>query len=520
VASIVPSDEVVLSNGSNAPALEVKGVFKTYLGVKALQNVSLSFVAGQAHAIAGQNGAGKSTLIRIISGAEEPDSGDIYVQGETVSFDTPHAAQKAGIVTIYQELSLVSGLSVAENIFMGALPIKGATIDRRRMRREAEETLGWLGFSMDVEVPVGSLAIAQQQAVELAKALHRKAKVILLDEPTATLPAPDVKRLLAVLKTLRERGVAIIYVSHRMEEIYELCQRVSVLRDGSLVGTYGLPETKAPEIIRAMIGRALRTSLLGQSLDETHHRPRLGTGKATEPVLSVRGLKDRSILQDISFDLRRGEVLGVAGLVGSGQTELAKCLFGARERIAGKISIDGRMLRLFNPREAIRYGIGLLPQDRKEQGFVHRMSVTQNITLASLPAFSRYTFLLKKNERHIAQEMIGRLMMRSVVPEKEVGALSGGTQQKVVFAKWLASTARILIVDEPTRGIDVGAKEEIYELLSQFVRQGGSVLMCTSELPEVMMADRVLVLARGKLVGELAHEEIDLHGEAVLNLFH
>ncbi len=465
-----------MSSGSAEPTLEVSGVSKTYLGVKALQGVSLSFVSGEAHAIAGQNGAGKSTLIRILSGAEEPDTGSISVLGSPVSFDTPHDAQKAGIVTIYQELSLVSGLSVAENIFMGDLPLKGLTIDRRRMRREAQEALDWLGFAMDVEVPVGSLAIAQQQAVELAKALHRKAKVILLDEPTATLPAPDVKRLLSVLKTLRERGVAIIYVSHRMEELYELCERVSVLRDGALVGTYSLPDTKPSEIIRAMIGRALRTSLLGQSLDDSHQRPRLGTGDASEPLLSVRGLQDRSILRDISFDLRRGEVLGVAGLVGSGQPELARCLFGARERVAGEISIGGRALRLPNPREAIRNGIGLLPQDRKEQGFVHCMSVTQNITLASLPAFSRYTLLFKKNERRIAQEMISRLMMRSVVPEKEVGALSGGTQQKVVFAKWLASTARILIVDEPTRGIDVGAKEEIYELLSQFVRQGGSSL--------------------------------------------
>ena len=514
-----PSDPVPSSGGSLEPTLEVTGLTKTYFGVKALQGVSLTFTAGEAHAIAGQNGAGKSTLIRILSGAEEPNAGNISVLGSPVSFDTPHAAQKAGIVTIYQELSLVSGLSVAENIFMGDLPLKGPSIDRRRMRLEARHTLDWLGFTMDVEAPVGSLAIAQQQAVELAKALHRKAKVILLDEPTATLPAPDVKRLLTVLKTLRERGVAIIYVSHRMDELYELCDRVSVLRDGSLVGTFDLPGTKPSEIIRAMIGRALRTSLLGQSLDENHQRPRLGTGTASDTLLSVRGLQDRSILRDISFDLRRGEVIGVAGLVGSGQTELAKCLFGARERVAGQISIGGRLLKLANPRDAIHHGIGLLPQDRKEQGFVHHMSVTHNITLASLPAFSRYTLLYKKNERRLAQEMINKLTMRSVVPEKEVGALSGGTQQKVVFAKWLASTARILIVDEPTRGIDVGAKEEIYELITQFVRQGGSVLMCTSELPEVMMADRVLVLARGRLVGELKHEEIDLHGDAVLNLF-
>jgi ribose transport system ATP-binding protein len=518
--SNLPSSVAGTSNGSLEPTLAVSGLTKAYVGIRALGDVSLTFVAGEAHAIAGQNGAGKSTFIRLLSGAEQPDAGSIKVLGSPVSFDTPHAAQKAGIVTIYQELSLVSGLSVAENVFMGDLPVKGMAVDRRTMRREARRTLEWLGFAIDVDAPVGSLAIAQQQAVELAKALHRKAKVILLDEPTATLPAPDVKRLISVLKTLREQGVAIIYVSHRMEELYELCDRVSVLRDGALVGTYVLPGTESSEIIRAMIGRALKASLLGQSLDESRERPRLGTGTASDTLLSVKGLQDQSMLRDINFDLRRGEVLGVAGLVGSGQTELATCLFGARERVAGEISLGGRTLKLDSPRDAIRNGIGLLPQDRKQQGFVHHMSVTHNITLASLPAFSRYTVLDKKNERQLTQNMIRKLTMRSVVPEKAVGTLSGGTQQKVVFAKWLASTARVLLVDEPTRGIDVGAKEEIYELIAQFVRQGGSVLMCTSELSEVMMSDRVLVMARGRLVGELKHEEIDLHGDAILNLFY
>jgi ABC-type sugar transport system ATPase subunit len=292
-----------------------------------------------------------------------------------------------------------------------------------------------------------------------------------------------------------------------------------VLRDGALVGTYVLPGTEPSVLMRAMIGRALTTSILGRSLEESSDRPRLGTGTASETLLSVKGLNDQSILRDISFELRRGEVLGVAGLVGSGQTELAACLFGAKERASGQISINGRALRLDSPRDAIRNGIGLLPQDRKHQGFVHHMSITHNMTLASLGGFSRYTVLEKKRERGLAEGMIRKLTMRSVVPEKAVGTLSGGTQQKVILAKWLVSTAKILLFDEPTRGIDVGAKEEIYELITRFVRDGGSVLMFTSELPEVMMCDRVLVIARGRLVGDLRHEEIDPHGDAILNLF-
>src|ERR1700730_995300 len=508
------------SQGSHAPTLAVQGLSKSYVGVKALTNMTLTFAAGEAHAIAGQNGAGKSTFIRMLSGAKQPDSVTIHVLGSPIQIDSPHAAQKAGIVTIYQELSLVSRLSVAENVFMGDLPTNGpAIIDRGHMRREARKTLEWLGFGIDVDAPVGSLGVAQQQAVELAKALHRSAKVILLDEPTATLPAPDVKRLISVLKTLCERGVAIIYISHRFEELYEFCHRVSVLRDGALVGTYVLPGTEPSVLMRAMIGRALTTSILGRSLEESGDRPRLGTGTASETLLSVKGLNDQSILRDISFELRRGEVLGVAGLVGSGQTELAECLFGAKERASGQISINGRALRLDSPRDAIRNGLGLLPQDRKHQGFVHHMSITHNMTLASLGGFSRYTVLEKKRERGLAEGMIRKLTMRSVVPEKAVGTLSGGTQQKVILAKWLVSTAKILLFDEPTRGIDVGAKEEIYELITRFVRDGGSVVMFTSELPEVMMCDRVLVIARGRLVGDLRHEEIDPHGDAILNLF-
>lgn len=516
----LPSDAPQGGESSRQPTLAVSGLSKSYVGVRALTNMSLSFARGEAHAIAGQNGAGKSTFIRMLSGAEQPDSGTIHVRGSPIVIDSPHAAQKAGIVTIYQELSLVPRLSVAENVFMGDLPTNGtAVIDRRYMRRRAREILEWLGFGIDVDAPVGSLGVAQQQAVELAKALHRSAKVILLDEPTATLPAPDVKRLISVLKTLCEQGVTILYISHRFEELYEFCHRVTILRDGALVGTYDLPGTEPSVLMRAMIGRALTRSILGRSLEESSDRPRLGTGTASEPLLSVRGLNDQKLLRDISFDLRRGEVLGVAGLVGSGQTELAMCLFGATERTSGQISIKGRNLKLVSPRDAIRNGIGLLPQDRKQQGFVHHMSITHNMTLASLRGFSRYTVLDKNRERGLAEDMIRKLTMRSVVPEKAVGTLSGGTQQKVIFAKWLVSTAKILLFDEPTRGIDVGAKEEIYELITRFVRDGGSVLMLTSELPEVMMCDRVLVLARGRLVGDLKHEEIDPHGDAILNLF-
>jgi ribose transport system ATP-binding protein len=499
------------------PVLSVVGVSKRYGPIQALSETSLTFRVGEAHAIAGQNGAGKSTFVRILSGATRPTAGAMRLRGVPVEFSTPQDAQRAGIVTIYQELSLVPGLSVAENIFLGDIAAhRRLVINWRQIRAQAKAALEWLRFDIDVDLPVSALTVAQQQGVELAKALHRKAKVILLDEPTATLPAPDVKRLLSILRTLRGEGIAIIYISHRLEELYELCDRVSVFRDGRLVTTHDLPATPPAEIVRAMIGRALRTSLLGRSLEASGKHPRVGTGNVGETVLSVRNLSDRAILHDISFDLRRGEVVGIAGLVGSGQSELAGCLFGARVYTRGRIRISGKLARLEDPREAIRLRIGLLPQDRKTQGLIHHMSVAQNVSMANLRRFTRNGVLRTDEENRVARALIQQLGMRNVTPDVAAGTLSGGTQQKVVLAKWLVSTASILIFDEPTRGIDVGAKEEIYELIGKFVGEGGSVIMFSSELSEVMMADRILVMVRGRVVAELEHDAVDPQGEAIL----
>ncbi len=500
-------------------SLAVSGLTKTYGAAKALSDVSLSFEPGEVHAIAGHNGAGKSTLIRIVSGSEHPDGGHISVDGRPVTFRVPTDAQRAGIVTIHQELSLIPRLSVAENIFLGDLTRAGKPIiNWRRIQHEARQTLEWLGFNIDVTAQAASLPIAQQQGVELAKALHRNAKVVLLDEPTATLPQPDVARLIKVLKTLRDHGVAIIYVSHRMEEFEDFVDTVSVLRDGRLVETRKFHQTSPSEIIRAMIGRGLTNSVLGRSLESGEH-PRLGTGRTGEPVLAVRELSDGAALKGVSFDLHRGEVLGVAGLIGSGQTELVRCLFGAQPLSGGSVQAGGQPIRLRSPRDAIRGGIGLVPQDRKHEGFVPGMSVTKNISMARLGAVSRMSVLNKDKEKRLTLDMARSVSMRTIDIDKTVSQLSGGNQQKVVVAKWLFSTAGILIFDEPTRGIDVGAKEEIYGLIGSFVAAGGSALLISSELSEVMMCDRVLVMARGRIAGEVDHKQIDAGGDAILDLY-
>ncbi|MGG2200889.1 MULTISPECIES: sugar ABC transporter ATP-binding protein [Paenibacillus] len=504
-------------------ALSLRGLCKSYSGIQVLHRINLDIRRGEIHCLAGQNGAGKSTIIRAVSGVERPDSGTIELEGRPVRFNNPHDSQREGIFTIYQELSLVPGLSIAENIFLSDLPRgAGGVLNWRTMRERAREALEWLGINIDVNQPVSSLTTAQQQGVELAKVLHvaktlhGRPPIILLDEPTATLPAQDVKRLLQVLKSLQKQGVTFIYISHRMDEVFEICQRITVLRDGRKVGTYEVDQTTPADIVRAMIGRNLGGSLLGESLGGGE-KPRYGLGGDPGHVaLSVENLHDGSVLHDISFKLHRGEVLGVAGLVGSGQSELAACLFGARERISGKITINGRPTKLRSPSEAIRAGIGLLPQSRKTEGLVLNMSVTENVTMASLSDVSRYSVINRNREEQSARELGLSLNIKMRGPDQKVVNLSGGNQQKVVLAKWLASQTKILIFDEPTRGIDVGAKEEIYKLIGEFVREGGSVLLMSSELPETLMCDRILVIARGRIVGEFLHDEVDPHGDVVI----
>jgi ribose transport system ATP-binding protein len=510
-----------------APLLTVRGLTKEFPGVKALSDLDWELAHGEVHGLAGQNGAGKSTLIKILSGAQRQDGGTIEIDGRPMVFHGPSDAQAAGIFTIYQELSLVPQLSVAENILLADLPQgRGKVVSWGAMRVKAREALDWLGFDIQADAKVGSLTVAEQQAVELAKAMHRNARILILDEPSATLPVQDVDRLLAVLRTLQKRGVSLIYISHRFEEVFEICSRITVLRDGRKVTTVDREDTSPTDIVRAMIGRQLRSSMMGEALlaeaeDNSQARPRIGSGGDRDHVaLSVEGLGDGSAIHDVSFDLHRGEVVGVAGLIGSGQTELAASLFGDRRTTSGTVRVDGRPIALKSSIAAIQAGIGLLPESRKTQGLVLGMAVEQNITLPNLSDFSRSSIIDRRSERRAAREMRDALSIKVSSLDQPAITLSGGNQQKIVLAKWLVSKAKILIFHEPTRGVDVGAKEEIYDLIRKFVEQGGAALVLSSELSETMMCDRVLVLARGRIAGEFEHDQVDPHGDAILALCH
>jgi ribose transport system ATP-binding protein len=501
------------------PELRLEGITKSYPGVRALRGVSFDVRRGSIHALAGQNGAGKSTLVKILSGAESPDDGTIRLGGEVQRFREPMDAQQAGIHTIYQELSLVPSLSVAENIFLGRLPKRGRTaVDWRRMQLEAREALDRVGFHLDVRQPVGSYSTAEQQAVELAKALHKDARVLLLDEPTSTLPMPDVERLFTVLRSLSQQGVTLLYISHRMDEVYSLCDAVTVLRDGVNALDLETATSKPSDVVTAMVGKSLEGSIADAAL-RGERSPRLGPGAKDRVILSVEGLSEAGHVDEVSFDLREGEVLGLSGLIGSGQSELASLIAGARRRDSGEVRVDGKVADFRAPRDAIRRGIGLLPQDRKAAGFVPEMGVAGNITLASLPMFSRLSVIDSRRERKVATEMIARLGMKVSGVTQPLRTLSGGTQQKAILARWLVRNARILVCDEPTRGVDVGAKEDMYELIREFAKAGGTVVIASSEITEAMMCDRVLVMARGKVVDELTHDEIDPQGHAILERF-
>ncbi|MBT2523001.1 sugar ABC transporter ATP-binding protein [Arthrobacter sp. ISL-28] len=503
---------------SNAPELELDGITKSYPGVKALKGVSFSVGRGSIHALAGQNGAGKSTLVKILSGAESPDSGSIRLGGDVQRFRDPMDAQRAGIHTIYQELSLVPSLSVAENIFLGQLPLRSGAVDWQRMQAEARTALDRVGFDLDVRRPVGSYSTAEQQAVELAKALHKDARVLLLDEPTSTLPMPDVERLFTVLRSLSEQGVTLLYISHRMDELFSLCDAVTVLRDGVNAADLKTADSTPANVVTAMVGKSLEGSIADAAL-RGERSPRLGPGPRENVILSTRDLSEQGYVDEVSFELREGEVLGLSGLIGSGQSELAGLIAGARKRTSGEISVDGQTVEFRAPRDAISRGIGLLPQDRKAAGFIPDMGVAGNITLASLPQFSRLSVIQSRLERSTAAEMVDRLGMKVSGVTQPLKTLSGGTQQKAILARWLVRQSRILVCDEPTRGVDVGAKEDMYELIREFAQAGGTVVVASSEITEAMMCDRVLVMARGRVVAELDHDDIDPSGNAILERF-
>jgi ribose transport system ATP-binding protein len=501
--------------------LAVSGIRKAYPGTQALAGLDLEIMPGEIHGIAGQNGAGKSTLVRILSGVEKPDGGAVLVDGATVSFDSPQSAQQARIHTVFQELSLMPSLSVAENVHIGDLPrTRWGTVDWRTVRTKAREALRVLGFDIDVRRTVASLPIAHRQAVEIAKAVGRDTRILILDEPTATLPRHDVRRLFDLLRQLRSQGLAIIFISHHFDEMYEICDRISVFRDGRKVGVFDGHEDSHDAVLKAMLG-----NISAEASDRLHigqaTTPYLGSGGGSDEVaLEVRGLRDGSVLNGVDLTLHKGEVLGVSGLIGNGQSELAACLFGARPATATRFVLNGREERPTNPGHAIRLGLGLLPEERKSQGLVLGMSVTNNVTMASLPQFTRFSFLHRAKEAGAATRMRESLAIKARSVHQPVVNLSGGNQQKVALAKWLVSGVQTLIFVEPTRGVDVGAKLEIYQLIQDFVTRGGSVLVITSEIDEALMCDRVAVLRRGAVVGVVERDQLEADGEsAVLSLF-
>ncbi len=480
---------------STPPILTMKGIHKTYPGVQALKDVGLDVAEGEVHALVGENGAGKSTLMKILAGAENMNAGEIFIRGEKVDIQTPHQAQALGVSIIYQEFNLVPQLGAAENIFLGREPSRFGFVKFGDERREAERILESLGISFDVNLPVNQLSIAQQQMVEIAKALSVDAKIIAMDEPSATLTLHELKNLFALIKTLRAKGISIIYISHRLEEIFEICDRLTVMRDGECVGTCPIGDIDREGIIERMVGRKITDEFPKEVF------------QPGEEILRVEALS-RDFVKDVSFNIRQGEIVALTGLVGAGRTEVARMIFGADRPERGQLFLEENETRITSPRHAIDSGICFLTEDRKNQGLVLGMRVRENISLPTLREFCRMFFIQGAKERAVVNEKMKELTVKAPSCETEVRNLSGGNQQKVVLAKWLLANSKLFIFDEPTRGIDVGAKREIYLLMNELLRRGAAILMISSELPEVLgMADRILVMSTGQLVGELTRSE-------------
>ena len=477
-------------------ALRFEGVGKTFPGVRALHDVSFSVAVGTIHALCGENGAGKSTLGKMIAGIHAPDAGRILAFGEPVRFESPRAALDRGIGMVHQELAFCENLSVAENLCLGSLPRYGAFVDRTATRRRAKEMLAAIDAPIDVDARVGSLPLGQRQMVQIAGAVGAGARVIVFDEPTSSLSQREAESLYHLLVRLRGAGVTAIYVSHRMDEIFRVCDAVTVLRDGRHVSTQPLLQCDESGLVKSMIGRDLHA--------------RDTRAKAAEPGqerLAVRGLSSPGRFRDITFSLGAGEVLGLAGLVGAGRSEIAQALFGLDDAVTGEIRVDGSRVEIVTPAAAMALGLGLVPEDRKRQGLILDMSVESNATLPILERLSSLTFIRSAEERSLASSFFERLRVKAAGFDAPAAGLSGGNQQKVVLAKWLAARARILILDEPTRGVDVGAKAEIHALIDQLARDGNAILLISSELPELLrLSTRILVVREGSVVAEVPRE--------------
>lgn len=478
-----------------AGALACRGISKTYGGAHALEGVDLVLAPGEVVALLGENGAGKSTLSKVLTGVVAPDAGEMRIGGEPYVPARPADALNAGVAMIHQELRLLPELSIAENVFLGDLPLRGGRVDRARMRREAAIQLERVGLTVDPGRPVGALSVAAQQQVEIAKALHRDSRFLILDEPTAPLGAEETDQLFAQMERLRAEGVGMLYISHRLEEIARIADRIVVLRDGRHVATWDRGDVAISEIIRAMVGRDVRNRFPEPAA------PR------EEVVLRARGLSRRGVFEDVSFELRAGEVLGIAGLVGAGRTELVRGVCGADRLDGGTVETAEGPVRLRSPRDGVRRGIVLVPEDRKSQGALLDLSVQENVALPSLARLTDHGVLRSRRLRANAEDLIGRLSIKAA-PQQPVGALSGGNQQKAVIAKWLPCAPRVMIFDEPTRGVDVGARPSIYDEIRALTAAGAAVIVVSSELEEVLgLANRVLVMARGRCTGTLTREQ-------------
>ncbi|HAK45602.1 MAG TPA: D-xylose ABC transporter ATP-binding protein [Spirochaeta sp.] len=483
---------------SDQTILQMKNIEKLFPGVKALDNVTFSCRKGEVHALLGENGAGKSTLMKVLSSAYQPNAGEIWFKGELFRHTDPIAAQKAGIGIIYQEFNLVPYMTVVENIFLGREPLmNGRLIDYKSMRKEAKKLLNGLGLDLNVNLKVQNLSVAQQQMIEIAKALSMNAELIVMDEPTATLTDREIDFLFGTIRSLKESGKTIIYISHRLEEIFEVCDRVTVLKDGKTVGTEDVSNLDKDKMIKMMVGRTL-----GEYYPERAHVKRGGK------VLDVRNIKRSGVLDNVSFEAYEGEILGISGLVGAGRTELARAVFGADHIEDGKIYLDGDEVKINEPLKAIKMNIGFATEDRKQQGLILGLSVKKNISLTVLDTILKGGLIQPKQEKELAERYVEILKIATPGVDAPVSGLSGGNQQKVVLAKWLAKDCKIIILDEPTRGIDVGAKAEIYNLMRKLADQGKVIIMISSELPEIIgVSDRILVMHSGKITGEFKAEE-------------
>jgi len=482
---------------ADAPVLEMRHIRKTFPGVVALDDVDFELRRGEVHILLGENGAGKSTLMKILSGAYQKSAGQIFLEGAEVAIKNPRHAQTLGISTIYQEFNLIPHLSVGENIFLGREPARlPGLIDQRTIFQEATRALSGLGLTVNPRKLVKELRVAEQQMVEVAKALSLDARILIMDEPTAALTEHEIGELFTTVRKLKDKGVAIVYISHRMEELFEIGDRVTVLRDGRTVGTYDVRGMNKSELIRLMVNREL-----------TELFPKEKAIRGAE-VLRVEGLSTKGGLKDISFTLHKGEVLGIAGLLGAGRTELARAIFGLDKATSGTIYINGEPQRIRSPRAAINSGIGFLTEDRKSQGLVLPLSVKANLCLFSVDKFSSWGVMNTKKEQQAAGRYVKELRIRTPNLDQKVVFLSGGNQQKVVLSKWLCSEAEVFIFDEPTRGVDVGAKAEIYQLMNRLTASGVAIIMISSEMLEVLgMSDRVLVMRGGRIAGEFAAGE-------------